>query len=126
MLNFSPPRLGDSMNNTILIYRPIAGLEGKYSVSATGIVFDLVKDRFCRLYYDNRGYTRVSIKYNDGYKTPFVHRLVAAAWIPNPFNLPVVNHLDNNRLNNCIDNLEWTTQSGNCLDYYRRQRYMSK
>ena len=42
-----------------------------------------------------------------------VHRLVAMAYIPNPKNLPFINHIDGNKLNNHIDNLEWCTRSEN-------------
>ena len=61
------------------------------------------------------GYKAVVIKYNDGkYKMRYVHRLVAEAFIPNPNNLPIINHKDENKLNNCVDNLEWCTAKYNC------------
>lgn len=61
----------------------------------------------------NRCY--VSLR-KSGVKNPFkryVHRLVGEAFIPNPDNMPVINHKDENPLNNCVDNLEWCTQQYN-------------
>lgn len=56
------------------------------------------------------GYPSVSLGRRS---TVFVHRIVAAAFIPNPLNLPHVNHLDGNKLNPAADNLEWTTHKEN-------------
>lgn len=54
-----------------------------------------------------------------------IHRLVASAYIPNPDNLPEVNHKDENKLNNNVNNLEWVSKSGNCLYGTRIKRITS-
>lgn len=62
----------------------------------------------------NHGYSMVNIYYDDGsHRLRTVHRLVAEAFIPNPNNLPEVNHKDENRLNNNVLNLEWCDLSYN-------------
>lgn len=59
------------------------------------------------------GYPQVTLyKRNRGTKF-YIHRLIALSFIPNPDNLPEVNHIDSNRTNNSIDNLEWVSSSGN-------------
>lgn len=64
---------------------------------------------------DNKhGYFVVSIKTRDGkIRTRAVHRLVAIAFIPNPLNNPVVNHISGDKTDNSAGNLEWTTQKDN-------------
>lgn len=58
----------------------------------------------------NTGYLRVSLSNNDvKHKRFLVHRLVAETFIPNPNNYPQVNHKDENKTNNCVENLEWCT-----------------
>lgn len=57
----------------------------------------------------NNGYLYCGITYEDGQKQRRVHILVAEAYIPNPNNLPVVMHLDNNKKNCCVENLKWGT-----------------
>lgn len=59
------------------------------------------------------GYRRVRLYDGDKYKWVFVHRIIAAMFVPNPDNLPVVNHIDANKDNNAAENLEWCTQKSN-------------
>lgn len=92
---------------------------GLYQVSNFGRVRALGGKKYCHKDdmllkpQTNKGYSHVNL-YVNGKMTPFsIHRLVATAFIPNPDNLPVVNHKDYNRQNNCVDNLEWCTYKYN-------------
>lgn len=58
------------------------------------------------------GYVRLSK--SKGVESIYVHRLIAQDWVPNPDGLPVINHIDENKSNNCADNLKWCTQKENC------------
>jgi len=62
---------------------------------------------------NKKGYNTISIKINKKNPRFYVHRLVAKVFIPNPENKPEVNHIDGNKLNNNIENLEWCTRSEN-------------
>lgn len=65
-----------------------------------------------------RGYEQVTLCDENGHHRRCVHRLVAAAFLPNPEMKPQVNHRDGNKRNNCVDNLEWVTQSENMKHAY--------
>jgi hypothetical protein len=104
------------------LWKSIEGYEGLYEISDLGNVKILERKRpNGKLYKEKimranaRGnYAEVSL-YKDGKATHhLVHRLVAEAFIPNPDNLPQVNHRDENKKNNCVDNLEWCTAKYNC------------
>ena len=112
------------------IWKPIEGYEGLYEVSNLGRVRSL--DRF---YYrlhkgkvlsptkDRYGYLTVTLNCNGKSKTIKIHRLVAQAFLPNPDNLPQVNHKDEVKSNNCVDNLEWCSAKYNVNFGTRQERY---
>lgn len=78
-----------------------------------GKIDRVVKERILKQTKVSGGYLRVVLCKNGICKTFLVHRLVAQAFIPNPNNLPEINHRDENKQNNCIDNLEWCTYKYN-------------
>lgn len=78
-----------------------------YQVSNTGKVFSIKSNRLLKPRMNERGYLKVSLTHNGKPRQYKIHRLVAAAFIPNPYNLPQVNHMDEDKTNNCVDNLEW-------------------
>lgn len=98
----------------IEIWKDIEGYEGLYQVSNTGKVRSLNYNRTgrvqeLRLVRDKDGYFMVHLCKNGEGKHHLVHRLVAQAFIPNPDNLPVINHKDEVKTNNRVENLEWCT-----------------
>lgn len=94
------------------IWKDIDGYDGMYQVSNTGRVKSVRKNIILRQGIA-RGYKSVILSTNNIPKNYSVHRLVANAFIPNPDNLPQVNHKDENKANNCISNLEWCTPKYN-------------
>ena len=87
--------------------KDIKGYEGIYGITSCGKVWSYRRKKFLELTPDTKGYLCVSLQVNGNRKTYKVHRLVAEAHIPNPENLPQVNHRDENKKNNCLQNLEW-------------------
>lgn len=99
-------------------WRDIKGYEGLYQVSNLGRVKSLNylntgREQFLIAANDTAGYKIVSLCKNSKRKTCTIHKLVATAFIPNPNKLPMINHKDENKANNEIDNLEWCTASYN-------------
>lgn len=109
------------MENKIEIWKPIVGYDG-YEVSNLGRVRSLdridsrnhfIKGKIISLNKRKGEYLSFSLCKNGKVKAVNVHRIVAQAFIPNPNNYSIVNHKDENPLNNCVDNLEWCTHKHN-------------
>lgn len=107
------------------IWKDILGYERLYQVSNFGRVKSLNYHRMSfekilKQFYKN-GYYFVTLVKNKIHISYLVHRLVAQAFIDNPDNLPQVNHKDENKLNNSVDNLEWCDASYN-INYGNRNK----
>ena len=94
------------------VWKPIKGYEGIYEVSSLGRVRKLATGVI--LHQRNRGgYRQVALRKDGVGKSESVHRLVAKAFLPNPDMLPEINHRDEDKSNNCVENLEWCDHSYN-------------
>lgn len=111
------------------IWKDVVGYEGLYQISNCGKIrtvsryvhikhrgfegFRLVKQKEMKPYIYNR-YIGVSLTKDGKSSQKLIHRLVAEAFIPNPDNLPFINHKDENPSNNNVNNLEWCMPNYNC------------
>ena len=84
-----------------------------YTVCEDGRIYSLLSNKYLKQSKNNSGYMTVELFNKNGSKRLLVHRVVAMAYIPNPFGFPQVNHKDENKLNNCVENLEWCTAKYN-------------
>ena len=120
------------------VWKPVRGYVGFYEVSNFGRVRSVnrtityIDGRNCfygskllTLKKDRYGYLKVELCKNNQKKQVLVHRLVAEAFIPNPHNLPQVNHKDEDKTNNCVWNLEWCDGKHN-VNWGTRNERMSK
>ena len=117
------------------IWKDIKNFEGLYQVSNKGRVRSLdrisvncygmprkLKGKILKPHLNVYGYLDIGLS-NCGNGNIFkVHRLVADAFIPNPKNLPQVNHKDENKQNNCVENLEWCTNAYNVKYSWDRRK----
>ena len=113
------------------IWKPINGYEGLYEVSNLGRVKSLARihimpngavmkhsEKILVAVDDGKGYLRLHLSKDGKVKSFRVHRLVAQAFIQNSNDFPTVNHIDGNKKNNVMDNLEWCTQAENIAHSY--------
>ena len=98
------------------MWKEIEGFDGKIFVSNRGrIKSELRNGTILKSQADRKGYHRVRVTVDQVKHTLKIHREVAKAFIPNPNNLSQVNHIDGNKSNNAVDNLEWVTNRENAL-----------
>jgi len=112
---------------TMEIWKDVLGYEGFYEVSNLGRVKSLPRvwyagntkalrrkgETIMKLYIDGGGYCQVDFSINCKHKRYSVHRVVASAFIDNPENKPCVNHINSDRTDNRVENLEWVTYHEN-------------
>ena len=106
------------------MWKWIPGFEGRSCVNEIGQIYSNVKHKMLKPTIDRYGYQKVVLT-KDGkphYRT--VHRLVAQAFIPNPAGKNTVNHINENKLDNRVENLEWLTVRENDNHGTRNQRMM--
>ena len=108
------------MNN--VIWKPLNGWENTHVISSEGIIKKLPYidtlgrywgERTIKPFKSRSGYLVAYLDYHGKTERTSVHRLVARTFIPNPLNLPQVNHKDEDKTNNNVSNLEWCDQSYN-------------
>lgn len=109
-------------------WKPIEGFEGFYEISNFGRVKSLRmrggrKDRILKNVVNPDGYEHLTLSCNKKTRDATIHRLVAESFIPNPDNLPQINHKDQCKTNNHVENLEWCTAKHNVnyLDFQERR-----
>lgn len=103
----------------IEIWKPIRNYENRYLVSNLGNIKSLRRNKILVPIIQSNNYCYINLCVNGKNKSCRIHRLVAEAFIPNPNNLPCVNHKDGNKQNNNVDNLEWCTNKYNSQHAYK-------
>lgn len=97
--------------------KDVVGYEGLYKVSSYGGVWKLGPEgkvvKNLSIYREGSAYVRIPLSLDRKRKWHYTHRLVANAFVPNPLNLPIVNHIDGDKKNCRYDNLEWCTYYDN-------------
>ena len=105
--------------------KDIRNYEGIYAITEDGKVWSYKNKKFLKPYINNCGYLAVLLSKSCKHTCFSVHKLVAETFIPNLDNKLQVNHKDENKLNNSVDNLEWVTAKEN-VNYGSRNKKISK
>ena len=102
--------------------KDIIGYEGLYAITSCGKVWSYRSQKFLKPSMSKDGYLRAGLHKDGKLRTIEIHRLVAEAYIPNPEGKPQVNHIDEIKTHNYINNLEWVSAKENVNHGTRTQR----
>ena len=132
----------DSADVVEVVRKPIKGYEGHYEVDQFGRVYSVdrivhvddngreydkpLKGKRMKQSVHTKGYKTVPLTKDGKTTTHYVHRLVAEAFIPNQSNLPFINHKDEDKTNNFVENLEWCTEQYNATYGKAREKQAKK
>lgn len=106
---------------------PLRVFEAFAGYGSQSLAFKYLKDKHPEFDFKVVGYSEIEPSAIQAYgHYPVIHRLVALAFLPNPQNLPLINHKDENRHNNRLENLEWCDSSYNIRYSLRRRKYGRK
>lgn len=110
-------RINGNLDN--MIFKKIEGYDD-YLIRGNGDVYSLKKKNARKLKPRNngRGYLQVRLSENNIQKNYLIHRLVAQAFIPNTYDFDTIDHIDGNKKNNCISNLQYLSRGDNARKYY--------
>lgn len=112
------------LNGNTEVWKDIPGFEGRYQASNLGRIRSIqdnhgkYKEQIRSTWISNKGYKYVQLFIKDKRHNVSVHHAVASAFLPNPDAKPTVNHIDGNKQNNFVGNLEWATYSENHIHAY--------
>ena len=110
-------------------WQPVKGYKGYYEVDRKSNIRSLHKHNYQKVISQNKnssGYYTVSLRKNDKRKTAYVHRNVAMAYLENRKRKKIVNHINCNKLDNRVANLEWATNSENTIHAFLNDRIPGK
>ena len=122
----------------IEVWKDVDEFDGVYQISNFGRLKSVertvkhpkgecvIKGKFLSEVVNKKGYIEYQITYNSKHYGRKAHRLVANAFIPNPQNLPQVNHIDGDKTNNKASNLEWCTNRHNVIHAYENQLHKTR
>jgi hypothetical protein len=102
---------------SLTAHENVIGYEGRYTINRLGEVYSVTTNKVMKIQTDDSGYLCVGLHTKGKPKHKGrIHRLLAIQYIPNPDNLPEVDHIDRNKQNNDLSNLRWVTHSTNCIN----------